>query len=208
MDELILGNSFSEDMGYFHGSDDGLDNDFELDPCEPDFSDDDEEPQDPVPLVNTRALKENLSGWGILGRVKAVLRCMKEQGINVPLFLDALTQGDAECRTDAEVKYAGTLLMVSDKLPEILQRMYRPPRGRKDGKGRRPAGARRLLHEFATTCIIDCVDREMDNSSSLFLSPPEALNEDHLTSVNSINRDACWHKFRSHRLQHTIEIIT
>ncbi|KAG5640236.1 hypothetical protein DXG03_009734 [Asterophora parasitica] len=67
---------------------------------------------------------------------------------------------------------------------QILQRMYRPPRGRKDGKGGRPAGARRVLREFATTCIIDCVDREMKNSSSLFLSPPEALHEDHLTNVD------------------------
>jgi hypothetical protein len=70
--------------------------------------------------------------------------------------------------------------MVSDELPEILARWHKPPRA----AGSKPAGARWLLEEFALKTVCSCIDRGIKLSASLFLSPPEDLSEEQLTSLN------------------------
>ncbi|KAJ6544930.1 hypothetical protein B0H10DRAFT_1638758, partial [Mycena sp. CBHHK59/15] len=78
-------------------------------------------------------------------KVKNILKCMKEEGLPLPLFLDALCWGDSDCIADRTCVYARTLLMVSDELPGILDRWYKPPRA----SGARPAGGREALEQFA-----------------------------------------------------------
>lgn len=96
-------------------------NEYEPDNCADDLSDDEGDTCEPFPLTNTHTLKESLAGQDIVAKVKLVLVHMQQQGINLPLFLDALGWGDSGCRADPMVQYARTALTISDKLPGILQ---------------------------------------------------------------------------------------
>jgi hypothetical protein len=129
-------------------------------------------------------------------KVNKVLDTIYTQGLDLAIFLDAVCWGNEACISDRTFRSAHTGLMVSDELPEILRRRYKPPRRSHGGKGRRPAGAHCPLLDFATNCVSETVDREMKLSAHLFLSPPEELSEEYLTSLDfgemkdSIQRDA------------------
>jgi hypothetical protein len=152
---------------------------------DPTVSDGEEEaPGEPLQRENSRKLRDRLEVPTIAGKVKATLLFMKQQGLDVVIFLDALCWGDEGCHSDSQIVFARTGLMVSEELPQILQRCYNPPRRSGKAHGARPAGARRVLLDFATSCISDMIDREMKLSASLFLSPPEELSEEHLTDLD------------------------
>ena len=169
-------------------SDDDADNDLEHDnepdDCAKDLSEDEEELGEPIPLQHTISMKQRLINEDIAVKVKSTLSFMKQQDINLPIFLDALSWGYLGCHSDPEVQYARTSLTVSDELPGILRRWYNLPRGANLKKGKRPSGARRSLRAFAIECVGDIIDREMKISALLFLSPPEELSEDHLTKTD------------------------
>ena len=156
----------------------------EPDSCPQDLSDNEEAPGDPVPRQHTLNMRMRLMGQDIATKVKATLAFMDSQGINLPIFLDALSWGDRGCHSDPKIKYARTALMVSEELPSILERWYNPLRSPNQQKGKRPEGARQTLHEFATKCVCTCVDKEMKISAPLFISPPEDLSEEHLTGLD------------------------
>ncbi|KAJ7231203.1 hypothetical protein C8J57DRAFT_1251291 [Mycena rebaudengoi] len=78
---------------------------------EPTLSDDEEEGE-----------IEKLKEEEILGKVKATLQFMSDQGLDVALFLDAFCWGDKGCHSDPTVQFACTGLMVSNELPGILRR--------------------------------------------------------------------------------------
>ncbi|KAF8878326.1 hypothetical protein BD779DRAFT_1447822 [Infundibulicybe gibba] len=116
--------------------------------------------------------------------VKDTLVFMQNQGLSLPLLLDAIFYGDSGCHSDPTVQYQRTALMVSDELPGILDRWYTPP-PRGDGhKGGRPRGARRILDTFAEKVVKHRVDHEMKSMASLFISPPNELSEKQLTGVH------------------------
>ncbi|KAI0311098.1 hypothetical protein OF83DRAFT_1177909 [Amylostereum chailletii] len=77
------------------------------------MSDDDELPQsvipnEPIQQRRMKALLENLEGdsndSAMLLKVKVVLKCIAEQGLDLPIFLDALTWGDDKCTANAKVQ--------------------------------------------------------------------------------------------------------
>ncbi|KIJ08004.1 hypothetical protein PAXINDRAFT_40098, partial [Paxillus involutus ATCC 200175] len=106
-------------------------------------------------------------------------------GMDLPLFLDALFWGHPDCHTtgrDATYRYARTPLLVSDELPGILERWYRPPCTQ--NKGQRPAGARHVLEEFAVRVTSSLVDKDMEHIAPHFYSDPHDLSKDHLTTFN------------------------
>ncbi|KAK6978306.1 hypothetical protein R3P38DRAFT_3334310 [Favolaschia claudopus] len=162
----------------------------------------------PIYSRHTQNLRNNLQPGGLLIKVLAVLETLKEQRIDLPIFLDAVTWGDQDCVSNPTVQYARSSLMNSEELPKMLERWYHPPR--RSG-GRRPAGARKILLDFAFNCISDTVDTEMKIAAPLFLSPPEDLSEKHLTDLDSgvlkdeVQRSApiLWHLL--HRAAYTPE---
>lgn len=158
--------------------------DDEPDDCTADLSDDDEEDGDPIQLGHTANLRASLVGQNVAQKVRATLFFMEEQGINLPIFLDALSWGDTGCSSDHKIRYARTSLMVSTELPGILSRWYNPPRRSHQKRGKRPAGARAKLLNFAVAVVADRVDKELKLSASLFLSPPEDFSQESITSVN------------------------
>ena len=60
-------------------------------------------------------------------KVVKVLDVMADLGINLSIFLDALSWGDATCISDTKVRYARTGLMKSKELPLILRQWWKPP---------------------------------------------------------------------------------
>ncbi|KAJ6576840.1 hypothetical protein B0H10DRAFT_2236161 [Mycena sp. CBHHK59/15] len=94
----------ADDFDFFYNDldfdeDDSMEHvDDERDDCGRDLSDDEgAEKQDPIQLSNVRTAKARLEGTNILEKVKNILKCMKEEGLPLPLFLDALCWGDSDC---------------------------------------------------------------------------------------------------------------
>src|SRR6266576_469107 len=73
-------------------------------------------PEAPIAYQNTRHLRARLEQAGILSKVKKVINCMQNEGLNLPLFLDAIFYGDPGCHNDNTVQYQRTALMFSDEL--------------------------------------------------------------------------------------------
>ncbi|KAJ7718801.1 hypothetical protein B0H16DRAFT_1796874 [Mycena metata] len=84
--------------------------------------------REPIHRRNSRYLRDKLSADELVQKVKTVLACMRTEGLNLPIFLDAVCWGDPKCIADATVRYARTALMTSEELPGILERCYNPPR--------------------------------------------------------------------------------
>ena len=59
-----------------------------------------------IELHNTQILRDNLKGKSLVVPIRHVLVVMDGMGINLPIFLDALSWGDPECIQDAKIRYA------------------------------------------------------------------------------------------------------
>ena len=95
-------------------TDSNLEHDDEPDDCAKDLSEDEEELGEPIPLQHTISMKQKLINKDIAVKVKSMLSFMKQQDINLPIFLNALSWGYLDCHSDPEVQYARTSLTVSD----------------------------------------------------------------------------------------------
>ncbi|KAJ7135358.1 hypothetical protein C8R43DRAFT_1132580 [Mycena crocata] len=135
---------------------------------------------EPITRTNSRHLRDKLAPGDLAKKVRNILDALKAEQIDLPIFLDALCWGDAECISDGRMKYARASLMNSEEFPGILERCYRPPRP----VGDPPKGGRVTLLNFAVKVVSDAIDRDMKISAPLFLSPPEELSEEHLTSLD------------------------
>ena len=83
-------------------------------------SEDEEEVKPAIQLQNTQGLREKLQG-NLKDTVKKGLFVFDSLGINLPIFLDALSWGDSECITDAKIRYERSTLVNSKELPGILR---------------------------------------------------------------------------------------
>jgi hypothetical protein len=107
---------------------------------------------------------------------------MDRLGINVPIFLDALSWGDAGCIQDAKVRYARSSLMNSKELPHILRCWWRPPRSA--GKNKRARGAGPTMESFAAECTQHILNWELEAIATYLVSPMgEDITEETLTSL-------------------------
>lgn len=147
-------------------------------------SDDDVLPADASPIYQrTQSLGRALSGQNICQKVLKVLDTMSQEGLDLPLFLDALSWGDAECITNGKVRYARTALLGSVQLPRILKRWHNPPRD-KQNKGQRAAGAHQALESFATECVSKKIKEEMDFAADVFKFSGDHIVEEQLMSIH------------------------
>lgn len=145
--------------------------------------DDEDIPSVPICIENTRLKKEKFEG-NLASKVRDILDYIHLLGLDLPLFLDAVSWGSPQCHSDRKIQYARTSLLASKELPQILQRWFKPPRRMKEGKGRRPVGTRQTLYQFAVECVTDKIDREMKASAFLFTSPSEEFSEAHLLDMD------------------------
>ncbi|KAF8316197.1 hypothetical protein F5887DRAFT_1066774 [Amanita rubescens] len=109
---------------------------------------------------------------------------MQNEGLNLPLFLDAVFYGDPECHNDRVVQYQRTALMVSDELPVLFQRWYQPPSRSQGHRGQRPLAATKSVVSFARSIVNREIDAEIKRTAKLFVSGPELLSKEHILSLD------------------------
>lgn len=85
--------------------------------------------------------------------VEQTTAMMEATGINLPIYLDALSWGHAKCTKDPSIRYQRSALMHSRELPGILERWRKPPH--RSASITRPAGATQTMNEFALAATID-----------------------------------------------------
>lgn len=135
----------------------------------------------PIQVEATRSLREQLDG-PLLEKVTNVLRFMDAQGLNLTIFLDALSWGDPDCNSP-KIRYARTGLLLSEELPLILQRWWKPPRV-PGSPHARFQGATAALDNFSTNCFSAIAEKELENLTPLFFSHTgQDVTEDELTSI-------------------------
>lgn len=105
-------------------------------------------------------------------RVLAVLRCIDETGLDLAIFLDALSWGCDAVTGDSVAKYQRGLLMNSIELPQIIDRWER-----------RSKSARPVLVTHAVGLVDRLIKEEMDVVVTRLRCTGEDLNEENLTLV-------------------------
>ncbi|KAK7043415.1 hypothetical protein R3P38DRAFT_3440329 [Favolaschia claudopus] len=131
-----------------------------------------------IQMQQTAALRNNLTE-DLASKVTKVLALMDGLGINLPIFLDALSWGDLECTSNAKIRYARSALLNSIELPAILRRWWRPPRPTTSKKAR-PKGAKPVMESFALECSLQVLELELEGLADLFKSPagPDVTEEE------------------------------
>lgn len=132
--------------------------------------------------LRTQSLGIALGGQNLCQKVVKVLEVMERENIDLPLFLDAISWGDAECISNDKVRYARTALMGSKQLPGILRRWHKPPRTR--SKGQRAKGGHENMEKFAIECMTEKIQKEMDDAADMFKIPETRIMEDDLLSLH------------------------
>jgi hypothetical protein len=95
---------------------------------------------------------------------------MHNEGINLPIFLDALSWGDSQCISDGEIRYARSALMHSKELPGIIRRWWKPPLS-PGSHHARPKGGQEVLEAFAEEIMRSTIERELDSLTKILCSP-------------------------------------
>lgn len=143
-------------------------------------------------------LVSRLKGSNAGDAMQAVLTCMEENNLNVPLFLDLLSWGwDENCNWQCEIIYAWTTLLKSSCLPSILERWWRPPTGAE--------GARPILKAFMKSQASELVNKEMEGLANLMHAPKDLLTHAALTSFDfktliekaKVSAPTVWYLLRS-----------
>ena len=128
--------------------------------CEESDNNEDISTSIPICIKNTRLKKANFEGdLASAAKIHDILDYISSLGLDLPLFLDAMSWGSPECHSDRKIQYARTSLLASKELPQILRRWFKPPRRMKEGKGMRPAGARET-RDLSSSCILVCIASE------------------------------------------------
>ncbi|KII93855.1 hypothetical protein PLICRDRAFT_102389 [Plicaturopsis crispa FD-325 SS-3] len=179
--ELFVHNETGDSpLSESESSDSGSDTDFSG--SEDDSSDLDYDPN-AMDVLTEAGLRE---GAMMAFKVNKVLLEIDAQGLDLPIFLDALSWGDPGCTSgrEANIRYARSSLMHSTELPGILERWWKPPRSSKTKK-RRPEGGKKSMEEFAASCVESMLQSEMAAVASPLKSPAgEDLTEETLTSIS------------------------
>ena len=105
-------------------------------------------------------------------RIGAVLTCMKDLGLDLPILLSALSWGNEFLTVDGEARYHRSVLMNSIELPEIVQRWYT-----------RSETARSSLSPWATECVTTLVNKEMDTAVERLRCDRDDFAEDTFLSI-------------------------
>ncbi|PCH40525.1 hypothetical protein WOLCODRAFT_56997, partial [Wolfiporia cocos MD-104 SS10] len=133
----------------------------------------------------TRRLRENLQASGDMsGRVLRVLECFKDEGLDLPLFLWALSWNPEfpELVSGGKARYARTALTHSIELPEILWRWNRPLR--RHCVEVRTRAAHPIFESMASEIVKGTINAEMEKLAPALQSPQEDLSEESLLEFN------------------------
>lgn len=108
----------------------------------------------------------------LVERVERVLVCMGGLGLNLPVFLHALSWGNEPLISKNTAKYHRSVLMNSLKLPEILKQW-----------SKKSEAARRSLTQWATDHVTQLINNEMNVVVEKFRWDREDLSEGTFLSI-------------------------
>ena len=137
-----------------------------------DAVDESEEEDEVGPAIqhqHTQHLRNCMTGR-LVDKIQYIFGVMDRLGINLTIFLDAVSWGDGECTANSKIHYERSGLMKSDELPQILRRWWRPPRGSTSNK-KRASAASGVMEKFSSECFREVVDQELHAVGSVFRSP-------------------------------------
>ncbi|KAG6819455.1 hypothetical protein H0H93_011665 [Arthromyces matolae] len=139
---------------------------------ENDNESDDETPSsgDPIQVLRTATNRQKLIGQDLTAKVVGVLEYMDVLGLDLPIFMDALSWGDEECNQNGKVRYQRSALLHSVELPAILRRWSKPPIS-SSTKKKRARGASPVMHQFALELVEEIIDQELENLAPDLKSP-------------------------------------
>lgn len=170
-DDLFLPDNIFQDRDYVGNEQESSDDDSEYDsdediapPAEdPNSADtDDEDPIRPaIQVERTAQIRMLLDEKDLVVKVIQILRFMDSIGMNIPIFLDALSWGDNSCTQNAKVRYERSALLNSRELPSIIRRWLKPPRA-PGSKKKRARGAAPAIKEVMLECIGEVIDKELE----------------------------------------------
>lgn len=136
-----------------------------------------------IQCQRTQHLRAHMTGR-LVDKIQHIFQVMDSLGINLIIFLDAVSWGDSECTANSKVWYEQSGLMRSDELPHILRHWWRPPRSSASNK-KRPCAASDVMEKFSSECFREVVDRELCVVGSVFRSPAgEDVKEETLTGFS------------------------
>ncbi|KAI0047482.1 hypothetical protein FA95DRAFT_1663095 [Auriscalpium vulgare] len=100
--------------------------------------------------------------------MRAIFAALKEQGMDIVVFLDLLTWGDDSCISNHKCRYERAALFNSAEFPGMLRRWWRVPGGRAETP-------RAMLQEFVVEHAGELIEQEMKGPvlASLLAAPPE-----------------------------------
>jgi hypothetical protein len=107
---------------------------------------------------------------------------MDDHGLNLTLFLWAISWNNKPLVQNGVARFARTSLMVSDELPDILKNWHQPPR--QHNAGIRTKAAQQAMTDWALDTISETLDREMTALTDLMSLPQDELSEEALLSIH------------------------
>lgn len=107
---------------------------------------------------------------------------MKENQVNLPIFLEAIFGGVPELVSNQKVKYARTALTTSLEFAKIIECLYRRPR--KHGKAISARGGSEVMHKLALKVIKRDINAEMRSLKPLMRLATDDITEDILLSIS------------------------
>ncbi|KLO06378.1 hypothetical protein SCHPADRAFT_946131 [Schizopora paradoxa] len=112
---------------------------------------------------------------GLDQKVVDILRYMEKKGINIAIFLDALSWGTTECASNRAIAQSRKL--------GILSRWYEPPRP-VGSTNSRPHGARNAIRDVSQKCVSDLVEKELVSLYKLVYNKNKMMKETEVTRVH------------------------
>ncbi|KAH8093843.1 hypothetical protein BXZ70DRAFT_897167 [Cristinia sonorae] len=124
----------------------------------------------------TPAVESSLSAQQIGEKSIRVIQAMKDEGLNLPVFLNAIFWGNQACTANAEVRHERTTFMSSGYLRTILNRWWKPPNSAQSGQA--------TMREFVVGCTQEVLTTEMNNIATELRPGPDPLSHEKLTEFD------------------------
>ncbi|KAH9847961.1 hypothetical protein C2E23DRAFT_871531 [Lenzites betulinus] len=142
-------------------------------------SDDDEPLNYDDELGYTASARETFckQGGNLEASVVKILELIKDEGLNLEIFLDAIFWGDSGCQANYTISHQRAVFMRSPTLVTVLDNWWHPPT-RKDSGGGKP------MEDFVLARAGELLEEDMDNVMTRFRPPQDMLSKERLTSVN------------------------
>ena len=123
--------------------------------------------------TQTRAFQAALEGQDITSKVLKILKAIRKEGMNLAIFLDALSWSRPKFHSNAKIRFVQAGLPMSEELPCKLMRWYQPPQN--NNKGKLPAVARHVLRKLSLQVTNELIGQVCFSYGDILVGDPMAM---------------------------------